>query len=68
MKQPELCYIDVGGTFTDAFRVDHEGQFTTAKAPSTPRDVSKGFFRAVERGARVRGVCIGAARGGRSRD
>jgi acetone carboxylase beta subunit len=50
-KQPELCYIDVGGTFTDAFLVDHEGQFTTAKAPSTPRDVSKGFFRAVERAA-----------------
>lgn len=48
-REPELCYIDVGGTFTDAFLVDADGDFVTAKAPSTPSDVSKGFFRAIER-------------------
>lgn len=51
MREPELCYVDVGGTFTDAFVVDADGEFTTAKAPSTPDDVSHGFFRAIERAA-----------------
>lgn len=50
-REPELCYIDVGGTFTDAFLVDEDGEFTTAKAPSTPDDVSRGFFAAIERAA-----------------
>lgn len=44
--RPELCYIDVGGTFTDAFIVDSEGDYTLGKAPSTDR-VSEGFFAAI---------------------
>jgi len=56
--RPELCYVDVGGTFTDAFLVDASGDFVTAKAPSTPDDVSRGFFRAVERAAEEIGVPV----------
>lgn len=49
----ELCYVDVGGTFTDAFLVDANGDFSTAKAPSTPADVRGGFVNAVEAAARA---------------
>ena len=47
----ELCYIDVGGTFTDAFLVNAEGDYSSAKAPSTPDDVSGGFVNAVSNAA-----------------
>jgi acetone carboxylase beta subunit len=47
-RRPELCYIDVGGTFTDAFIVDADGEHVTGKAPSTPGDVAQGFFDAIE--------------------
>ncbi|MFN8187904.1 MAG: hydantoinase/oxoprolinase family protein [Gaiellales bacterium] len=47
MRAVELCYVDVGGTFTDAFLVDSDGSFTTAKAPSTPSDVRGGFLAAI---------------------
>ncbi|HEY8429716.1 MAG TPA: hydantoinase/oxoprolinase family protein, partial [Sandaracinaceae bacterium] len=57
-RTPELCYIDVGGTFTDAFLVDADGNFVTAKAPSTPSDVSKGFFRAIERASDEMGLPV----------
>jgi acetone carboxylase, beta subunit len=43
-----LCYLDVGGTFTDAFLVDEGGDFRIGKAPTTPDDISRGFFAAVE--------------------
>lgn len=43
-----LCYIDVGGTFTDAFLVDDRGDFVIGKAPTTPADISQGFFAAIE--------------------
>jgi acetone carboxylase beta subunit len=44
---PELCYVDVGGTFTDAFVVSEDGSFALAKAISTPGDISEGFFSAL---------------------
>lgn len=47
-RRPVLCYIDVGGTFTDAFLVDAEGDYVTGKAPSTHQDVATGFFSAIE--------------------
>ncbi len=50
-RQPELCYIDVGGTFTDAFIVDSEGDYVAGKAPSTQGDVARGFFGAIEAAA-----------------
>ncbi len=47
-RRPVLCYIDVGGTFTDAFLVDADGDYVTGKAPSTHHDVAAGFFGAIE--------------------
>lgn len=47
-RRPALCYIDVGGTFTDAFLVDADGDYVTGKAPSTHHDIASGFFSAIE--------------------
>jgi acetone carboxylase, beta subunit len=44
----ELCYLDVGGTFTDAFVVDEAGDFVIGKALTTPADISQGLFAAIE--------------------
>jgi len=51
-----LCYLDVGGTFTDAFLVDESGNFHIGKAPTTPDDISRGFFAAVETALNVGGI------------
>ncbi|MEV5777667.1 hydantoinase/oxoprolinase family protein [Streptomyces antimycoticus] len=40
--------IDIGGTFTDAFLGDDQGNITTAKVPSTPPDFAEGFLNAVD--------------------
>ena len=55
-RQPELCYVDVGSTFTDAFIVDVTGDFAAGKAPSTPGDVAEGFFAAVDAAASAWGM------------
>ncbi len=47
-RTPTLCYIDVGGTFTDAFIVDAEGDYVTGKSPSTHGDMASGFLAAIE--------------------
>ena len=43
-----LCYLDVGGTFTDAFVVDEAGGYLIGKSPTTPEDISQGLFAAIE--------------------
>src|SRR5271165_2106374 len=43
-----LLGVDVGGTFTDAVLIDHDGVLHTAKVPSTPAEESVGVLRAVE--------------------
>jgi N-methylhydantoinase A/oxoprolinase/acetone carboxylase beta subunit len=45
--KPQLCYTDTGGTFTDTFIVNEEGDFILGKAPTTPEDVSIGYFNSV---------------------
>jgi N-methylhydantoinase A len=52
----EVCFADTGGTFTDAFVVDRNGEFVAAKAPTTPDDVSKGYFSAMALAAAKRGL------------
>ncbi len=54
MGQPRLCYVDVGGTFTDAFIVDDDGDWMLGKAPSTPHDASQGFLAAIEAATSLR--------------
>ena len=40
--------IDIGGTFTDAFAADENGNVAAAKTPSTPPDYSTGFLTVVD--------------------
>jgi N-methylhydantoinase A len=40
--------VDTGGTFTDVVVLSKMGEFTVAKAPTTPRDFSAGVMDAVE--------------------
>jgi acetone carboxylase beta subunit len=47
-----LCYVDVGGTFTDAFVVDEDGGFAVAKAPTVPSEIARGFVDAVDAAAK----------------
>jgi N-methylhydantoinase A len=46
-NKPVVCYTDVGGTFTDCFVVDEDGEFVLGKAPSTPHDIAEGFLSAL---------------------
>jgi N-methylhydantoinase A/oxoprolinase/acetone carboxylase beta subunit len=50
-----LLGVDVGGTFTDAVLVDG-GRLITAKAPTTPRDQSRGVLDAVRAALGDRGA------------
>jgi acetone carboxylase beta subunit len=40
---PEVLSIDAGGTMTDTFVMDTDGEFTLGKAKTTPDDESRGF-------------------------
>lgn len=53
-----LCYTDTGGTFTDTFVVDKDGNFVVGKAPSTPADISKGYFESIRRTADELGMTL----------
>jgi N-methylhydantoinase A len=57
--------IDTGGTFTDLVSLDHEGNFTRLKVPSTPGDPARALAEGLERtlaaaaGARLEAVAHG---------
>ena len=42
---PELLSLDTGGTMTDTFVVDHDGDYTVGKAQTTPEDESEGVIK-----------------------
>jgi N-methylhydantoinase A len=48
--------IDIGGTFTDCAVIAGNGRITSAKAPTTREDPSRGFFEALELVAAEQGV------------
>lgn len=48
--------VDSGGTFADCVVVDDAGRVTTAKAPSTPDDYSRGVLDSVTRAAAQLGL------------
>lgn len=60
-SKPEyyFCGIDIGGTFTDCVVRDSRGKLTIAKALSTPRDSSEGFFNALSAAAEKMGITLG---------
>lgn len=41
----EILSIDAGGTMTDTFLMDSNGEFTVGKAKTTPDDESRGFIK-----------------------
>ncbi|MDX6649743.1 MAG: acetone carboxylase, beta subunit [Solirubrobacteraceae bacterium] len=43
-RDPRVLAIDAGGTMTDTFVVDRDGDFVVGKAQSTPEDESVGFM------------------------
>jgi acetone carboxylase, beta subunit len=43
-RKPLVLGIDAGGTMTDTFVVDEQGDFTVGKAATTPHDESVGFL------------------------
>ena len=47
--RPKICYIDVGGTFTDGFLMSEDGNFVYEKVSSTPHDVSAAFFGVLDK-------------------
>lgn len=50
---------DVGGTFTDVLLVNMEnGDFFTAKVPSTPEDSSKGVLNGIEKACGIAGITM----------
>lgn len=51
--------IDIGGTFTDAFATDDDGNITSAKSPSTPQDFSRGVINVIEQLASDLGTSTG---------
>ena len=54
--------VDVGGTFTDLVALS-EGELTTAKVPSTPRDQSVGVMNAIETSEVESGAVFALAHG-----
>jgi len=47
-RDPRVLAIDAGGTMTDTFVVDRDGDFVVGKAQSTPEDESVGFMASTE--------------------
>ncbi len=48
VRRPLVLGIDAGGTMTDTFIVDEEGNFEVGKAPTTPQDESLGFLESTQ--------------------
>ena len=46
-KQVTIITSDAGGTMTDIFAVDRDGEFTIGKASTTPHDESIGFWESL---------------------
>ena len=51
-RGPLVLGIDAGGTMTDTFIVDEEGNFEVGKAATTPQDESVGFLESARVAAR----------------
>lgn len=48
--------IDTGGTFTDGVCVDDNGNLFTAKAPTTPKDLTRGIMETITALSKLRGL------------
>src|SRR2546428_3630077 len=66
-RMPYIIGIDTGGTFTDCVVMDADGRLVTAKAPSTPDDLSEGVMESLRVAAERLGVTIEALLGDTAR-
>lgn len=48
MRKPLIITSDAGGTMTDLFLIDPEGEFSVGKASTTPHDESIGYWESLE--------------------
>jgi N-methylhydantoinase A len=48
--------VDIGGTFTDCAILTNDGYVVTGKAPTTPGDLSEGFFNSIANAAMELGL------------
>lgn len=55
-KKIQIIGSDAGGTMTDMFFIDQEGNFVVGKASTTPRDESVGFWESMVDGAEYWGI------------
>jgi N-methylhydantoinase A len=53
-----VCGIDIGGTFTDCVLVDDVARVFPGKAPTTPENLSTGFFDALSVAAAAAGCTL----------
>ncbi len=47
-RKPRILAIDAGGTMTDTFIIDANGEFVVGKAQTTPEDESVGFMNSAK--------------------
>lgn len=60
-RNVQVLGIDAGGTMTDTFFVDSDGDFVVGKAQSTPDDESRGLLESSEEGLSHWGLSLGEA-------
>ena len=56
LEKTYLAGVDIGGTFTDCTIVAADGAVYSGKSPTTPGDLSVGFFEAIADAARAIGL------------
>lgn len=57
-RQPRILGIDAGGTMTDTFLIDDNGEFVVGKAQTTPQDESIGFINSAHDAMRYWGLTV----------
>jgi N-methylhydantoinase A/acetone carboxylase beta subunit len=57
-RLPRILGIDAGGTMTDTFLIDDNGDFVVGKAQTTPQDESIGFINSAHDAMRYWGLTV----------
>lgn len=57
-RQPRILGIDAGGTMTDTFLIDDNGEFVVGKAQTTPQDESIGFINSAHDAMKYWGLTV----------
>ncbi|MBI5920109.1 MAG: hydantoinase/oxoprolinase family protein, partial [Betaproteobacteria bacterium] len=57
-RYPRILGIDAGGTMTDTFLIDDNGEFVVGKAQTTPQDESIGFLNSAHDAMKYWGLTV----------